>query len=76
MKRQMISLVAAVAVAASTGCQSTLGGWATGMQRRYQQAVQEMKDDLSVLDSDHDGLDAFGPDAAEEMRAVRADMMR
>jgi hypothetical protein len=76
MKQQIVFLLVAVVVAASTGCHSALGGWAAGVKRQYRQAMQEMKDDLSVLDSDHDGLDAFGPDAAKEMRAVRADMTR
>ncbi len=74
MTRQMLSLVAIVLVASATGCQSALSGWAAGLQRQYQHAVEGMKEDLSVLDSDHDGLDAFGPEAAKEMRALRADM--
>lgn len=75
MNPHVVIVAAALVLAATTGCQ-TLTGWGEGMRRQYQQAAEEIKQDLSVLESDHDGLDAFGPDVAKEMRAARADMMR
>lgn len=60
---------------AATGCQS-LSGWGQGVRRQFERAADEIKEDLSVMDDDYDGLDAFGPEAAKEMRAARADMMR
>lgn len=75
MHRHILFVAAALPLAATTGCQS-LTGWGEGLQRQYQQAAEGIKQDLSVLESDHDGLDAFGPDVAKEMRAARADMMR
>jgi hypothetical protein len=46
------------------------------MKHQYEQAVQEMKADMAVLDSNNDGLDAFAPVEAGQFRAVRADMNR
>jgi hypothetical protein len=60
---------------ASSGCQA-LSGWGQGVRRQFERAADEIKEDLSVMDDDYDGLDAFGPEAAKEMRAARADMMR
>jgi len=51
-------------------------GWLAGIRRQSQQALAEMKSDLSVMDSNNDGLDMFGPVAAREMRSARADMKR
>jgi hypothetical protein len=59
----------------ATGCQS-LSGWGHGVKRQFEQAADEIKEDLSVMNDDYDGLDAFGPEAAQEMRAARADMTR
>lgn len=75
MNRHVVLVAVALVLAATTGCQ-TLTGWGEGMRRQYRQAAEEIQRDLSVLDSDHDGLDAFGPDVAKEMRAARADMAR
>ena len=46
------------------------------LKRQYARAVEGIKDDLKALDSDDDGLDAFGPVAAREMRSMRADLDR
>lgn len=73
--RQNLCVIAACLLVATAGCQ-TLSSWGHGMRRQFERAGEEIKEDLSVLDDDYDGLDAFGPDAAEEMRAARADMMR
>lgn len=75
MNRHVVLVAAALVLAATTGCQS-LTGWGESMRRQYRQAAEGIQRDLSVLDTDHDGLDAFGPEVAEEMRAVRADMAR
>ena len=60
---------------ASAGCQA-VSGWGQGVRRQFERAAEEIQEDLSVMDDDYDGLDAFGPEAAGEMRAARADMMR
>ncbi len=67
--------VALTGLVAATGCQA-ISGWGQGVRRQFERAAEEIKEDLSVMDDDYDGLDAFGPEAAEEMRAARADMMR
>ena len=79
---QMMSIVrrtmvgaAVLLLATSAGCQS-LSGWGQGVRRQFERAAEEIQEDLSVMDDDYDGLDAFGPDAAKEMRAARADMMQ
>jgi hypothetical protein len=46
------------------------------MKHQYERAVQEMKADMAVLDSNNDGLDAFTPVEAKQLRAARADMGR
>jgi hypothetical protein len=68
-------VVGLVVCAAGGGCQA-MSSWSHGVQRQFERAADEIKEDLSVMDDDYDGLDAFGPDAAKEMRAARADMMR
>jgi len=49
-------------------------GWVDAFARQYRQAVEGIRSDLAVLDSDDDGLDQFGPVAAREMRSARAEM--
>jgi len=63
-------LVAAVCVVAActAGCNS--------IRKQFRQAVQEMKADAAILDSDDDGLDAFGSADAKHLRAARAEMER
>ena len=61
---------------ACPGCRSVGDNWLNGMKHQYEQAVQEMKADMAVLDSNNDGLDAFAPVEAGQFRAVRADMNR
>ena len=74
-----------VAAAACDGCATLAptvvkegttpaGRWADGLKRQYRRMAEEIRDDLSVLDSDDDGLAAFGPAAAREMRAMRAEL--
>ena len=46
------------------------------VRQQFAQALQEMKADAAILDSDDDGLDAFGPADAKHLRAARADMGR
>ena len=73
--RRLIVVVVLAGVPAATGCQG-LSGWGQGVRRQFEHAAEGIKEDLSVMDDDYDGLDAFGPEAAEEMRAARADMIR
>ena len=73
--RQMVVGGTILMLATAAGCQS-LSGWGQGVRRQFEQAAEEIQEDLSVMDDDYDGLDAFGPDAAKEMRAARADMMQ
>lgn len=56
------------------GCRSLRTSWGEIAKQQYQQAVEGMKADLSPLDSEHDGLDAFGPADARHLRAARAEM--
>ena len=69
--RRLIVVLVLAAVSAAAGCQ-TLSGWGQGVRRQFENAAEGIKEDLSVMDDDYDGLDAFGPEAAEEMRAARA----
>lgn len=67
-------LVAACFVAAFTvGC-SSVG--ITNVRQQFRQAFQEMKADAAVMDSNDDGLDAFGSADAKHLRAARAEMGR
>jgi len=62
-------LIAACVLALSAaGCSS--------FRQQFQQAVQEMQADAAILDSNDDGLDAFGSADAKHLRAARADMER
>lgn len=62
-------LVAACVLAVSAaGCSS--------VRQQFRQAVEEMKADAAILDSDDDGLDAFGSADAKHLRAARADLER
>ncbi len=68
---------AAFALAAFTvGCNSPGGSWLKSTRQRCERVVDGMKADMSVLDSDDDGLDAFAPADAKHLRAARADMNR
>ncbi|NCY02405.1 MAG: hypothetical protein EBX36_05715 [Planctomycetia bacterium] len=58
--------------AAATGFRGD--AWVEELRRQYQQTVEGIRSDLAVLDSDDDGLDQFGPAAAREMRAAKADL--
>ena len=56
-----------------------LAVWAAGcssVRQQLRRAAQEMKADAAILDSDDDGLDAFGSADAKHLRAARADMGR
>jgi hypothetical protein len=46
------------------------------MRQQFRQTVEEMEDDAAVLDSNDDGLDAFGSADAKHLRAARAEMER
>ena len=46
------------------------------MRQQFRQTVEEMKADAAVLDSNDDGLDAFGSADAKHLRAARAEMER
>jgi len=61
---------------ACPGCRSVGENWLNGMKHQYERAVQEMKADMAVLDSNNDVLDAFTPVEAKQLRAARADMGR
>ena len=69
MKADRSLLFAACLLAACmAGCNS--------VRQQFTQAVQEMKADAAILDSDDDGLDAFGCADAKHLRAARAEMER
>jgi hypothetical protein len=73
-----------VLAALTAGCNSVGGAWSgawgsagiEGARRQYRQAVEEIKADMSIMDSDNDGLDAFSPSDAKLLRAARAEMNR
>jgi phage gp36-like protein len=60
----------------TSGCSSIGRNWLESARQQYTQAVEGMKADMAVLDSDDDGLDAFAPSDAKHLRAARADMGR
>ena len=60
----------------TAGCSSLGGAWLENARQQCVQAVEGMKADMAVLDSDDDGLDAFAPSDAKQLRAARADMNR
>jgi hypothetical protein len=66
-------IIACVPAAFTVGC-SSVG--IEKVRQQFRQAVQEMKADAAILDSDNDGLDAFGAADAKYLRAARADMER
>lgn len=69
MKADRFLYIAVCALASVTiGC-SFVG-------QQFRQAVQEMKADAAILDSDNDGLDAFGSADSKHLRAARAEMER
>lgn len=47
-------------------------GWLAGARRRFAQAAREIEADLDF--HERDGLDAFAPDAAEQVNMMRGDM--
>jgi len=65
--RSLLVAVCVLAISAA-GCNS--------VRQEFRRAVQEMKADAAILDSDDDGLDAFGSADAKHLRAARADMGR
>lgn len=67
-----LSLVAGL----SAGCVSSTREWTASLKQQWRQAVEEMKADAAVMDSENDGLDAFGAADAKTMRAARAEMKR
>jgi hypothetical protein len=69
MKADRLLLTIACLLAAFTGGCGTV-------RQHFRQAVQEMKADAAILDSNDDGLDAFAPADAKHLRAARADMSR
>lgn len=56
--------------------QGVLAAGCNSVRQQFRQAVQEMKADASILDSENDGLDAFGDADAKQLRAARAEMER
>ena len=64
----LLLVVACVLATCSAGCGS--------VRQQFRQAFEEMKADAAILDSDDDGLDAFGPADAKHLRAARAEMGR
>lgn len=58
------------------GCSSLGGAWLESTRQQYRRALDEMKADMALMDSDNDGLDAFAPADAKLLRATRADMNR
>lgn len=63
-----LRVVACVLAVLAAGCNS--------VRPEFRRAFQEMKADAAILDSDDDGLDAFGSADAKHLRAARADMGR
>lgn len=68
--------IVCIAAAASAGCAAAGRDWLETTRGQFKTAVQEIKADLSVLDSDDDGLDAFAPADANHLRSARAEMNR
>lgn len=66
-------VAACVLAASAAGCNSV---GIENVRQQFRQAVQEMRDDASILDSDGDGLDAFGATAAKHLLDRRAGMER
>ncbi len=63
-----------VLAAFTAGCSSLGGAWLENARQQYTQAIEGMKADMAVLDSDDDGLDAFSPGDAKHLRAARAEL--
>jgi hypothetical protein len=75
----MLCRYAAAAILLATcqvGCSSLGGAWLESTKQHYRRALDEVKADMAVMDSDNDGLDAFPPGDAKYLRAARADMNR
>lgn len=70
------AVAAFVLAAAQAGCSSLGGAWFEATLQQCRQAVQEMKTDTAIWNSDDDGLDAFAPGDAKQLRAAWADMER
>jgi hypothetical protein len=71
------TLAASLVLAVSVAGRSSLGGaWRENARQQYAHAVESMKADMAVLDSHDDGLDAFTPVEAKQLRAARADLNR
>lgn len=63
-----LRVAACVLAVSAAGCSS--------VRQEFRRAVQEMKADAAILDSNDDGLDAFGSADAKHLRAARSDMER
>lgn len=55
---------------------ATCAAGCSSVRQQFRQAFREMKADAAVLDSNDDGLDAFAPADARQLRAARAEMER
>lgn len=63
-----LPVVVCVLAISAAGCGS--------VRQEFRRAFREMKADAAILDSDDDGLDAFGSADAKHLRAARAEMER
>ena len=61
-------LAACVLAISAAGCNS--------VRQEFRRSFEEMKADAAILDSNDDGLDAFGSADAKHLRAARAEMER
>jgi hypothetical protein len=74
MPRHAAVMVAFLAAIIGSGCTSLGRGWLEKAKLQCRQAMEEMRGDMAVLDSENDGLDAFSPADAKHLRAARAEM--
>jgi len=56
-----------------TSCLPVMAGCTT-FHAQFSRAAAEIRDDLKLLHPDDDGLDAFGAQAAREIRSMRAEL--
>lgn len=58
--------------AADASGESDDDGWLVGARRRIAQAAREIEADMNF--HENEGLDAFAPDAADQVHMLRGDM--
>ena len=68
------AVAASILATLTAGCGSLGGAWVENTKRQVRRAVEEIQADVSVLDSENDGLDAFGSADAKHLRAARAEL--